>query len=80
MATGVDARRALTLLEQPEKFPGVGVASEPDRSYPHPDGALAPHLLGWVARAGADDVAGSKGRIDAEGARLSGVAIAWKSG
>ena len=66
MATGVDARRALTLLEQPEKFPGVGVAAEPVRSYPHPDGALAPHLLGWVARADAAEVSGSQGRIGAE--------------
>jgi penicillin-binding protein 2 len=66
VATGVDARRALTLLEQPEKFPGVGVSTEPARAYPRPSGALASHLLGWVARAGADDVSGSQGRIDAE--------------
>ncbi|GAA2746075.1 penicillin-binding protein 2 [Terrabacter aerolatus] len=66
VATGVDARRALTLLEQPEKFPGVGVAAQPVRSYPHPDGALAPHLLGWVARADAAEVTGSGGRIGAE--------------
>lgn len=66
VATGADARRALTLLEQPEKFPGVGVAAEPVRSYPHPDGALAPHLLGWVARADAAEVSGSQGRIGAE--------------
>lgn len=66
VATGVDARRALTLLERPEKFPGVGVTAEPARAYPRPRGALASHLLGWVARAGADDVSGSQGRIDAE--------------
>jgi len=66
VATGVDARRALTLLEQPEKYPGVGVTTEPARAYPRPDGALAAHLLGWVARAGADDVTASGGRIDAE--------------
>ncbi|MGO4602222.1 penicillin-binding transpeptidase domain-containing protein [Terrabacter sp. 2YAF2] len=68
VATGVDARRALTLLEQPEKFPGVGVTAEPARAYPRPDGALASHLLGWVARAGADDVTRGQGRIDAEDA------------
>ena len=66
VASGVDARRALTLLEQPEKFPGVGVTAEPARAYPRPDGALAAHLLGWVARAGADDVTRGRGRIDAE--------------
>ena len=68
VASGVDARRALTLLEQPEKFPGVGVTAEPARAYPRPDGALAAHLLGWVARAGADDVTRGQGRIDAEDA------------
>ena len=66
VAAGVDARRALTLLEQPEKFPGVGVTTEPVRAYPRPHGALAAHLLGWVARAGADDVSESRGSIDAE--------------
>ncbi|WP_076263119.1 penicillin-binding transpeptidase domain-containing protein [Intrasporangium flavum] len=66
VATRVDERRALTLLEQPEKYPGVGVAAEPARGYPRPDGALAPHLLGWVARADASEVAGSAGRLDAE--------------
>lgn len=66
LATGVDPRRALTLLEQPEKFPGVGVTSEPVRDYPEPDGALAPHLLGWVGPASADQVAAGRGRIDAE--------------
>lgn len=66
LATGVDPRRALTLLEQPEKFPGVGVTSEPARDYPEPEGALAPHLLGWVGPASADQVAAGRGRIDAE--------------
>ncbi|GGM80956.1 penicillin-binding protein 2 [Terrabacter tumescens] len=68
VATGVDARRALTLLEQPEKFPGVGVSAAPARSYPRPAGALAPHVLGWVARASADEVTAGRGRIGAEDA------------
>ena len=62
IATGVDPQRALTLMEQPEKFPGIGVAPEPARSYPAPAGANAAHLLGWVARAGADDVESGSGR------------------
>jgi penicillin-binding protein 2 len=57
IATGADPQRALTLMEQPEKFPGIGVGPEPARTYPAPAGANAAHLLGWVARAGADDVA-----------------------
>ncbi len=66
IATGVDPRRALTLMEQPEKFPGIGVRPAPARGYPAPAGANAAHLLGWVARAGADDVEGSGGGIDAQ--------------
>ncbi|MFM6847704.1 MAG: penicillin-binding protein 2 [Terrabacter sp.] len=66
LASRVDARRALTLVEQPEKFPGVGVATSPARDYALPAGALAPHLLGWVARANADEVSARGGRIDAD--------------
>ena len=66
VASGVDPRRALSLVEQPEKFPGVGVSPAPVRSYPAPDGAAAAHVLGWVARANADEVVSSGGRIDAE--------------
>ena len=66
IATGVDPQRALTLMEQPEKFPGIGVAPEPARTYPAPAGANAAHLLGWVARAGADDVESGDGAIDDE--------------
>ena len=53
-------------MEQPEKFPGIGVAPEPARTYPAPAGANAAHLLGWVARAGADDVESGDGAIDDE--------------
>ena len=63
---GVDPQRALTLMEQPEKFPGIGVAPEPARTYPAPAGANAAHLLGWVARAGADDVESGGGAMDDE--------------
>jgi penicillin-binding protein 2 len=66
LAAGVDARAALTLLEQPETFPGVGVVSEPVRDHPAPSGSVAAHVLGYVARADADEVASSGGRIDAD--------------
>lgn len=65
VASGVDARRALTLMEQPEKFPGIAVRTEPTRGYPRPGGALASHLLGWVARADATEVGGAR-HLDAE--------------
>ncbi len=66
VATGVDARAAVTLLERPERYPGVGVAAEAARTYPEPDRALAPHVLGWVGRANAAEVKDSGGRVDAE--------------
>ncbi|HET7397902.1 MAG TPA: penicillin-binding protein 2 [Intrasporangium sp.] len=66
IATGVDPRAALTLLEQPEKYPGVGVVAEPARTYPGPDGAGAAHLLGYVTRANAEEVGSGAGRVDAE--------------
>ncbi|TQM62703.1 penicillin-binding protein 2 [Humibacillus xanthopallidus] len=66
IAAGVDPRRALTLMEQPEKFPGIGVTPEPARSYPAPSGVNAAHLLGWVARAGPADVEAGAGALDAE--------------
>lgn len=37
IARGVDSRRALSLLEQPENFPGIAVVAEPVRSYPYTD-------------------------------------------
>lgn len=67
VATHVSPQQALTLLEQPEKYPGVGVVAEPTRDYPGPVGAAAPHLLGHVGRATADEVADTGGRITADG-------------
>lgn len=66
IATNVAPQQALTLLEQPEKYPGVGVVAEPTRTYPGPAGAAAPHVLGNVGRASADEVAGTGGRITAD--------------
>lgn len=66
IATEVDPRRALTLVEQPEKYPGVGVAATPARRYPLPSGARASHLLGYIGQANAGEVVGSSGRLDAE--------------
>ena len=40
IARGVDSRRALSLLEQPENFPGIAVVAEPVRSYPYTDGRI----------------------------------------
>ena len=63
IAQGVDPRRALSLLEQPENFPGIGVVAEPVRHYPHIDGLQASHVLGYLGRATADDVNSAAGQI-----------------
>ncbi|WP_307835746.1 penicillin-binding protein 2 [Phycicoccus sonneratiae] len=56
LATDVDPARALTLVERPERFPGVAVTSEPVRSYPRPEGASAAQVLGYLGRVGPQDL------------------------
>lgn len=66
IATQVEPRAALSLLERPEKFPGVGVTPTPTREHPAPAGANAAHLLGHVAVANAAEVERSAGGIGPE--------------
>ena len=66
LAEDVDPARALSLLEQPENYPGVGVVAEPGRTYPAPHNANAAHLLGYVDQASAADVSGSDGAVTAD--------------
>ena len=71
VASGVDPQRALSLVERPDRFPGVAVEAVPVRRYPAPLGANAAHLLGYLGRAtqaeveagrvGADDLVGRAG-------------------
>ena len=63
IAQGVDPQRALSLLEQPENFPGIGVGAQPVRHYPHLDGLQASHVLGYLDRATVADVNGAAGQI-----------------
>ena len=53
VAAGVDPTRALSLLERPDDFPGVGVLARPVRDYPAAGQAGAAHVLGYLARASA---------------------------
>lgn len=48
--------RALAIAERPELYPGVRIQPVPSRAYPAPDGVLAPHALGYLAPATAEDV------------------------
>jgi penicillin-binding protein 2 len=60
---GVDPRAALSLLERPDLYPGVGVFAQPVRDYPAERTVNAAHLLGYLGRSDAEDVSSSKGMI-----------------
>ncbi|HKX68096.1 MAG TPA: penicillin-binding transpeptidase domain-containing protein [Intrasporangium sp.] len=66
LATEVDAQQALSLLERPETFAGIGVVSEPSRDHPMAPRVSAAHLLGYVGRPSADEVTASAGRVGDE--------------
>lgn len=56
LADSLEPKQALAVAERPELYPGVRIEPVPTRAYPAPDGVLAPHALGYLARATADDV------------------------
>ena len=58
LAEDVDPRKALSLVEQPERFPGVAVEARPLRTYPRPLGASAAHTIGYLGQVTAAEVAG----------------------
>lgn len=53
---GVDMRKALTLLERPEDFPGIGVQQVPVREFPAPRGVNAAQTIGYLGSTGAEDL------------------------
>ena len=54
-------RRALSLLERPADFPGVGVQARAGPRLPAPGPGQRGHVLGYLARASAEDVEAAKG-------------------
>lgn len=58
IARDVDPVTALRLLERPEDFPGVAVATAPLRSYPAEE-VNAAHVLGYLGPPGSEEVAAS---------------------
>ncbi len=66
IAEQVDPARALSLMEQPESYPGVSVVTEASRTFPAPGGVNAAHLLGYVDRVSAADVTSSGGVLSAD--------------
>ncbi|MFQ6173339.1 penicillin-binding protein 2 [Oryzobacter sp. R7] len=61
LAEDVDATRALTLIERPDRFPGVAVTSEAVRVYPRPLGANAAHVIGYLGPARSEEVGDEAG-------------------
>lgn len=56
IARDVDPVDALSLIERPEDFPGVAVEAQPVRDYPAAE-VNAAHVLGYLGRPSADEVA-----------------------
>ncbi|WP_392545113.1 penicillin-binding protein 2 [Oryzobacter telluris] len=61
LAEDVDATRALTLVERPDRFPGIAVESRPVRVYPRPLGTSAAQLIGYLGQVRADEVGPATG-------------------
>jgi len=66
VASGVDPQRALSLVEQPDLYPGVAVEAVPVRRYPAPLGVNAAHLLGYLGRATDKEVAAPDSVVTAD--------------
>ncbi len=59
LAEDADPHRALSLVEQPARFPGMAVSSRPVRVYPRPDGISAAHVIGYLGPATRQEVEAS---------------------
>ena len=55
LARDLAPEQALAIVERPERFPGVTIQPQATRAYPHPEGVLAPHVLGYLAPGATDD-------------------------
>ena len=63
LAEDVDPARALSLVEQPDRFPGVAVESRPVRVYPRPLGVSAAQALGYLGQVRAEEVGNDRGLV-----------------
>jgi penicillin-binding protein 2 len=63
LVAGADPRRALSLLERPEVYPGIGVMATPVRQYPQQGRVNAAQVLGYLARSTPQDIAASHGTV-----------------
>ncbi|NJP88515.1 penicillin-binding protein 2 [Nonomuraea sp. FMUSA5-5] len=59
VAEGVGEREAMQIAERPEDFPGITAEPRPVRD--HPRGALAAHVLGYLAPGDSNDLVGKDG-------------------
>jgi len=57
VAPGVDPRRILSLVERPDLYRGLAVRADLARQFPRPDGVNAAHVLGYLGRVTADELA-----------------------
>jgi penicillin-binding protein 2 len=66
VARAVDPARVLTLLERPDRFPGLGVRTDVGRRFPAPGGVNAAHVLGHLGRVSQDELTASDGALVAD--------------
>jgi penicillin-binding protein 2 len=72
LETDLDPAEALAVVERPERYPGVSVEPMASRAYPHPEGVLAPHVLGYLAPGEGEDLVGRTGLEEQYDAVLRG--------
>ena len=63
LAPRLDATTALAIAERPDHFPGVRIETVATRAYPHPEGVLAPHALGYLSQATEEDIQAGDGAL-----------------
>ena len=77
VATDVDEAVSLRILEQPEDFPAVVVDQQSVRSYPHPFGVNAAHLLGYLSPITGDELDAAKESGDRS---VNGASVVGRAG
>jgi penicillin-binding protein 2 len=72
IAVDITPEHALAIVERPDRFPGVSITPVASRAYPHPEGLLAPHVLGYLAPGQTEDNEGRTGLEEQYDAILRG--------
>ena len=72
IATAGTAAQALAIAARRDRAPGVSITPVASRAYPHPEGLLAPHVLGYLAPGAPQEEQGRTGLEEQYDAILRG--------